>query len=182
MVWFPFALSRPRSGRVEGRTRPDPERVHAFDRLLTFVLTADAYSILLFAVAHTDFKEYSDMANPTRLRRVADQIQRELSELLRLEVKDPRVGMVTLTGVEVSSDFAHAKVYYTSLATQGREETQDGLQRAAGFLRSQLGPRLRIHNTPELHFQYDASIEEGVRLSNLIDEAVKDSALDDNKE
>lgn len=124
------------------------------------------------------------MANPTRLRRVADQIQRELSELLRTEVKDPRVGMVTLTGVEVSPDFAHAKVYYTLLATpdHDRDETLHGLQRAAGFLRSQLGPRLRIHNTPELHFQYDASVEEGVRLSNLIDEAVKQSAPDDGKE
>lgn len=120
------------------------------------------------------------MANPTRLRRVADQIQRELSELVRMEVKDPRVGMITLTGVEVSSDLAHAKVFYTSLAEQGREETHQGLQRAAGFLRSQLGPRLRIHVTPELHFHYDASIEEGVRLSNLIDAAVKDSSVDED--
>lgn len=122
------------------------------------------------------------MANPTRLRRVADQLQRELSELIRMEVKDPRVGMVTVTGVEVSSDFAHAKVYFTSLTDQNHEETRQGLQRAAGFLRGKLGPRLRIHNTPELHFEYDASIEEGVRLSKLIDEAVQDSAAHDDKE
>src|SRR5690606_40019485 len=122
------------------------------------------------------------MANPTRLRRVADQLQRELSELIRMEVKDPRVNMVTLTGVEVSSDFAHAKVYFTSLTDQDRDETRQGLQRAAGFLRGKLGPRLRIHNTPELHFEYDASIAEGVRLSKLIDEAVQDSASHDEKE
>lgn len=122
------------------------------------------------------------MANPTRLRRVADQIQRELSDLIHSEVKDPRIGMVTLTGVDVSSDLAHAKVYFTSLTDQQHEETRQGLQRAAGFLRSKLGPRLRIHNTPELHFHYDASIEEGVRLSKLIDEAVQDSAANDEKE
>jgi len=121
------------------------------------------------------------MANPTRLRRVADQIQRELSDLLPSEVKDPRVGMVTLTGVEVSSDLAHAKVYFTTLTEQGREETREGLQRAAGFLRSKLGPRLRIHSTPELHFHYDASIEAGMRLSKLIDEAVKDSSDNDRE-
>src|SRR5690606_21847046 len=123
-----------------------------------------------------------NMANPTRLRRVADQIQRELSELIRMEVKDPRVGMVTLTGVEVSSDFAHAKVFCTSLAGQQNADALHGLQHAAGFLRSKLGPRLRVHNTPELHFHYDASIEAGVRLSKLIDEAVQDSTRDDDKE
>lgn len=122
------------------------------------------------------------MANPTRLRRVEDQLQRELSDLIRSEVKDPRVGMVTLTGVEVSSDFAHAKVFFTSLTEQDHEATRQSLQRAAGFLRGKLGPRLRIHNTPELHFHYDASIEEGVRLSKLIDDAVRDSASHDDKE
>jgi len=118
------------------------------------------------------------MANPTRLRRIADQIQRELSDLLRNEVKDPRVGMVTITGVEVSSDLAHAKVYFTSLAEQDREDSLQGLQRAAGFLRSQLASRLRIHNMPELHFRYDASIEQGIRLSKLIDEAVQNKSND----
>lgn len=122
------------------------------------------------------------MANPTRLRRVADQLQRELSDLIRNEVKDPRVGMVTLTGVEVSADLGHAKVYFTSLMQQDHEEVRQGLQRAAGFLRGKLGPRLRIHNMPELHFEYDASIEEGVRLSKLIDEAVQSGNADDDKE
>lgn len=113
------------------------------------------------------------MANAQRLRRVADQIQRELAGILRTELKDPRVGMVTLTGVEVSPDLAHAKVYYTSLAgADHRDEVHAGLRRAGGFLRSTLGARLRIHNTPELHFVYDDSVETGIRLTHLIDEAV----------
>ena len=108
-----------------------------------------------------------------RLRRVEDQIQRELSEILRTELKDPGVGMITLTGVEVSSDLAHAKVYFTTLGdAESLSRTQDALRRAAGFLRSQLGHRIKVHNTPELHFEYDASIERGVRLTQLIDAAV----------
>jgi ribosome-binding factor A len=113
------------------------------------------------------------MANPARLRRVADQIQRELSALIGGEIKDPRVRMVTITGVEVSSDLAHAKVFFTSLAeADRRDETLAGLRRAAGFLRAGLGGRLQIHSTPELHFIYDTSIETGIRLTHLIDEAV----------
>ena len=113
------------------------------------------------------------MANPARLRRVADQIQRELSGIIGTELKDPRVRMVTLTGVEVSPDLAHAKVFFTSLAdADDRGETLSGLQRAAGFLRSTLGSRLKVHSTPELHFVYDTSIETGIRLTHLIDEAV----------
>jgi ribosome-binding factor A len=117
------------------------------------------------------------MANAQRLRRVADQIQRELSDILRTELKDPRVGMITLTGVEVSPDFAHAKVYFTSLAdADRREEVHFGLKRASGFLRTMLGARMRIHNTPELHFAYDESVESGIRLSHLIEEAVATDA------
>jgi ribosome-binding factor A len=113
------------------------------------------------------------MANPQRLRRVADQIQRELSDILRLELKDPRVGMITLTGVEVSPDFAHAKVFFTSLAEAAqRDEVRAGLKRASGFLRTMLGARMKIHNTPELHFVYDESVESGIRLTHLIEDAV----------
>jgi ribosome-binding factor A len=117
------------------------------------------------------------MANAQRLRRVADQIQRELSDILRSELKDPRVGMITLTGVEVSPDLAHAKVYFTSLAdAEQRAEAHAGLRRAGGFLRSMLGARLKIHNTPELHFVYDESVETGIRLTHLIEEAVASDA------
>jgi ribosome-binding factor A len=113
------------------------------------------------------------MANPQRLRRVADQIQRELSDLIRNELKDPRVGMVTITGVEMSPDLTHAKVFFTSLVDGAQTEALEGLRRSAGFLRSNLGRRIKIQTTPELHFEYDASIAEGVRLSNLIDQAIQ---------
>jgi ribosome-binding factor A len=110
----------------------------------------------------------------SRSSRVSEQIHRELSELIRLELKDPRVSLVTLTDVEVTSDYAHAKVYYTSLADEEkRREIESGLKHSASFLRRELGRRIRIHTIPELHFIYDASVERGSRLSQLIDEAVK---------
>ncbi len=106
-----------------------------------------------------------------RTERVAEQIQRELAELLRLEVKDPRVRMVTLTGVEVARDYSHAKVFYTTL--QGADKAvQQGLERASGFLRSQLAHSMKLRVMPQLHFVYDTSVERGARLSQLIDEAV----------
>jgi len=119
------------------------------------------------------------MANPQRLRRVADQIQRELSELLRAELKDPRVGMITLTGVEVSPDLAYANVFFTTLAdAESLTRIEAGLARAAGFLRSQLGKRLRLRITPEIRFKHDVSVERGVRLSQLIDAAVTGKKAD----
>ena len=110
-----------------------------------------------------------------RTRRIADQIQRELAELIRLELKDPRVpGLVTITGVEVSSDQSHAKVFFTLLGDESRiEEATTGLRSAAGFLRTQLGHRMKLRVVPQLDFKYDTSVERGVRLSHLIDEAVK---------
>ena len=113
----------------------------------------------------------------TRTSRIADQIQRELAELVRTEVRDPRVGLVTLTGVELSRDQSHAKVFFTVLGPpSAAEEAQEGLDRAAGFLRSQIAHRLTIRKVPELHFAYDESVERGVRLSRLIDEAVNPPA------
>ena len=112
-----------------------------------------------------------------RSRRIAEQIQRELSEIIRLELKDPRVGMVTLTDVEVTPDYEHAKVFFTRLDNLGTAATDNtavthALEHAAGFLRSELAHRMRLRIVPQLHFEYDESIERGVRLSNLIDEAV----------
>ena len=104
-----------------------------------------------------------------RPRKVADLMQRELSELLRTEVRDPRVGMVTITSVDVSPDLAHAKVFVTLLQKDKIDETLKGLQRAAGFLRSQLARRMKLYTTPELRFEYDESVERGDRLSRLID-------------
>lgn len=108
-----------------------------------------------------------------RTRRVAEQIQRELAGLIQLELKDPRIGLVTLTAVEVSQDYAHAKIYFTLLGGQ-RQAPQAllGLQHAAGFLRNQLAHRLQIRVVPQLHFVYDTSVERGMYLSHLIDEAV----------
>ena len=108
-----------------------------------------------------------------RSHRIAEQIQRELAELVRLEVRDPRVRLVTLTGVELSRDHSHAKVFFTTLdPAADAEATQEGLERAAGFLRSSLSHRLSTRTVPELHFAYDESVERGVRLSKLIDDAV----------
>ncbi len=108
-----------------------------------------------------------------RARRVGEQIQRELADLVRGELKDPRVGMVTIMDVEVSADLAHAKVYVSSLVP---EEDLDAavaaLNRAAGFLRGRLGRRLHIRTVPELRFLRDDSVERGVRLTHLIDEVV----------
>jgi ribosome-binding factor A len=108
-----------------------------------------------------------------RSARIADQIQRSLAEVIRLEVRDPRVGLVTLTGVELSRDQSHAKVFFTVLGSGGEAEAAaQGLQNAAGFLRSELAHRLTTRKVPELHFEFDESVERGVRLSRLIDEAV----------
>ena len=108
-----------------------------------------------------------------RAQRVAEQIQRELAQLLRDEVKDPRVGRVTITSVEVSADLSHAKIFVTHLA--GREHAEaamQALQHTAGFLRTELSHRMQLYTVPQLHFAYDDSIESGMRLSQLIDAAV----------
>lgn len=113
----------------------------------------------------------------SRPRRVAEQIQRELAELIQLELKDPRVGMVTLTGVEVSADYAHAKVYFSLLGDQARvNEALKGLNSAAGFLRSQVAHRMKLRVMPMLHFMHDISIEQGARLDKLIADAVAEDA------
>ena len=108
-----------------------------------------------------------------RTRRVAEQIQRELAEIIRLELKDPRVGMVTLTDVEVTADYAHARIYFTIFGDEAKvATTQSALEHAAGFLRSELAHRLKFRTVPQLHFKYDTSIERGMHLSSLIDRAV----------
>ena len=112
-----------------------------------------------------------------RSRRIAEQVQRELSDIIRLELKDPRVGMITITDVEVTPDGAHARVYFTSLGEASRiDEAVAGLQHAAGYLRSQLAQRLKVRVVPQLHFEHDASVERGIRVSQLIDAAVAEDA------
>lgn len=108
-----------------------------------------------------------------RSRRIAEQIQRELSEIVRVDLKDPRIGMITLTDVEVTADGEHAKVFFTVLGDPVRvEQAAEGLQHAAGYLRSQLARRLTVRLVPHLQFKYDPSVERGARLSQLIDQAV----------
>ena len=105
----------------------------------------------------------------SRSHRVAEQIQRELAELIQLELKDPRVGMITLTGVDVTSDYSHAKVYFTLLGDKERlQQALVGLNSASGYLRSQVAHRMKLRIMPALHFVHDISIEQGVRLDKLI--------------
>lgn len=108
-----------------------------------------------------------------RSQKVGDQIQRELSDIIHRELRDPRVGMITLTSVDVSPDCAYATVYFTCLDPAHVPEATAGLSRASGFLRSQIGKRIKIWTTPELRFVYDESVERGDRLSRLIDSAVR---------
>jgi ribosome-binding factor A len=110
---------------------------------------------------------------PGRGIRVADQIQRDLAEIIAFELKDPRVGMITITEVQVTPDYAHAKVFFTTLVDnpEAVQNTLSGLRKAAGFIRGQLGRRLTIHTIPELHFVHDTSTSRGMELSKLIDEA-----------
>ncbi len=114
--------------------------------------------------------------------RVSEQVHHELAELVRGELKDPRIGMVTITGVELTPDYAYATVYFSVLPDEAAvAETLAGLRRAAGFLRSQLGRRVRIHTTPELRFVHDRSTEHGIAMSKLIDEANRRQAADDDR-
>ena len=106
-----------------------------------------------------------------RSQKVGDQIQRELSEIIHRELRDPGVGMITLTAVDVSPDCAYATVYFTCLDGAHVPAARAGLKRATGFLRAQIGKRIKIWTTPELKFVYDESVERGDRLSRLIDSA-----------
>jgi ribosome-binding factor A len=104
---------------------------------------------------------------------VEEQLKRLLADLVRREVKDPRVGPVTITSVEVSRDLTHANVYFTPFAGAGdAEAAREALQHAAGFLRHQARNLMRLRVAPEIQFHVDDSVERGARLSALIDEAV----------
>ncbi len=117
-------------------------------------------------------------STPNRAFKVADQIQRDLADLIARELKDPRVGLVTLQAVEVTPDYAHAKVFF-SLLTGDPVETTQGLNAAAGFLRSGLFKRLHIHTVPTLHFVYDRTTERAADMNALIAKAVSSRAKDD---
>jgi ribosome-binding factor A len=109
-----------------------------------------------------------------RARRIEEQLKRLLSELVRREVKDPRVGLITITAVSVTRDLTHAKVYFTPFAGMGDPEVAlEALQHAAGYLRIQVRNQMRLRTAPELVFQLDDSLERGARLSTLIHDAVE---------
>lgn len=122
-----------------------------------------------------------------RSRRVGEQIRRELAELIRDELRDPRLALVSMTSVEVSPDLAYARIYVTLLGEPAeRAERVAELNRAAPLLRRDLGRRMHIHTVPKLEFRYDEVVERGARLSALIDAAVaadagkhRDEAVED---
>jgi len=114
------------------------------------------------------------MKDNPRARRLGAEIQRELTQLLRRDVKDERIGNVTITAVDVAGDLRTARVYYLVFGKEGADrQVQAGLTSAAGFLRNALSKSLMIRYTPTLSFSLDTSIEHGVRLAQLIDQANK---------
>ncbi len=108
-----------------------------------------------------------------RTDRVAELIQRELAKLIQLKMRDPRVQMVTVSGVDLSRDLSHAKIYVSSLGESDEiQEIVKVLNGAKGFLRSELSQQVKLRMTPELHFKQDTSITEGNRIASLIDKAI----------
>ena len=111
-----------------------------------------------------------------RIDRVKEQVMRELAELVRTELKDPRAGFITINDVEVSRDYSHATVYYTVL-NGDRSASAQALEKAKGFLRSELSRRITVFRTPELHFEYDESIGRGISISHLINKVAAENRL-----
>ncbi|ACB33969.1 ribosome-binding factor A [Leptothrix cholodnii SP-6] len=116
---------------------------------------------------------------PNRTFRVSDQIQRDVAELIR-DLKDPRIGMVTINSVDITPDYAHAKVYFSVLIGDAAD-SELALNEAAGFLRNGLFKRLQIHTVPTLHFHFDRTTERAAELSALITQANARRALDSDQ-
>lgn len=112
-------------------------------------------------------------ANP-RTNRIGEAIKAEISDILQNELKDPRVGFASIVKVEVSNDLRHTKVYVSVLGgDEEKRRTLEGLNSAKGFIRGEIGRRIRLRHAPEISFQLDESIEQGIRISRLINEIVK---------
>lgn len=111
-------------------------------------------------------------AKPGRGQRVAEQIARDLAEIISLEVRDPRVGLVTITGCEITPDYAHARVFFTVIGSDPAQ-CEAGLAAAAGMLRNKIFKKLRIHTVPTLHFVHDTSVERGFEMDRVINEAMR---------
>lgn len=115
---------------------------------------------------------------PHRAQRIADQIQRDLGELIAREIRDPHLGLVTVTDVQITPDYAHAKVYYSVLGADP-QTAQRILDERAGYLHSLLFKRLQIHTVPTLHFHFDPTTEKAAEMDSLIRQAVSHRAKDD---
>lgn len=111
-------------------------------------------------------------AKPGRGQRVAEQIARDLAEIIPLEVRDPRVGLVTITGCEITPDYAHARVFFTVIGSDPAQ-CEAGLAAVAGMLRNKIFKKLRIHTVPTLHFVHDTSVERGFEMDRVINEAMR---------
>ncbi|KKD01650.1 MULTISPECIES: 30S ribosome-binding factor RbfA [Photobacterium] len=123
----------------------------------------------------------------SRTQRVAQQLQKELAVILQREIKDPRIGMATISSVEVSRDMGYAKVYVTflTIGEQTPEDSLEALREMAPYIRSLLGKQIRLRVTPELNFIFDQSLTEGMRISNLVSKVVRDDEarrVDDPKD
>nr|NNM90003.1 30S ribosome-binding factor RbfA [Bacilli bacterium] len=106
-----------------------------------------------------------------RTERLSLQMQKEISDILQTQLKDPRIGFVTVTGVEVTNDLSHAKVYISVLGDhEKRQESLLSLQRAKGFIRTEVGRRIRMRTSPELHFKLDESIDYSERIGHVLQE------------
>jgi len=120
------------------------------------------------------------MAESARTHRVGELIREELSEIIQRELKDPRIGFVTITGVDVSPDLRHADVYISVLGSEKqKKESLKGLQSSSGFLRKELSKRVRMKYFPELKFQFDPSIERGMRIERIIRKLHKEEEKDE---
>ena len=114
-----------------------------------------------------------------REERVGSELQRELALILRDEVHDPRLSQVTIQEVRVVRDLSHARVFFTLMDQDQAKQTEKALNKAASFLRRRLGEVVKMRTIPQLHFEYDHSLERGMRLSSLIDRAVADAPAAD---
>ena len=109
---------------------------------------------------------------PGRSIRIADQIARDLAEIIPRELRDPSIGLVTITGCEITPDYAHARVFFTVLGTNP-EDSEAGLNAAAGHLRNLIFRKMTIHTVPILHFVHDTSVAHGFAMDRVIREAME---------
>lgn len=116
----------------------------------------------------------------SRKERVQEEIKRELANILRQDVKDPRIGFISITDVDISDDLTFVKVFYSTLNDHKLEEIQSGLDKASGYIRSEIGKRIRLRVTPEITFHYDDSLKRGARIMELLNEVEKKESGEDD--